>query len=261
MGKAIKKTKTKANKINGLFFYVSASIFALTLLIAILGGILYAVVKSNAYGVSDRYRSHLSSIPVIKNALPQAIDGNNEIEYLSNDEVRMKYREILTLYDKLLLEKNDLEYTVAEIEDMLKHYRSIESDLELEKEMLSEERQQLSEDNLKINELLALSDKTGYQEFYQRLDADAAGEIYEKVVQAQKQEDDKKDLSKYYENMEPKSAAAIFEDWGTSGIETIVTILMNMNNEKAAGILQEINPQMASRISNILAERYLNEGR
>ncbi|WP_026485917.1 MotE family protein [Caldanaerobius polysaccharolyticus] len=83
----------------------------------------------------------------------------------------------------------------------------------------------------------------------------------EKLMKLQKSLDDRekllnskevqiKDLVKYYENMDPQSAASILEKMQDSN--QVALILKNMQKSSAAQIMQNMNPDTAAKITQIM---------
>lgn len=258
-----KNTVTEEN--TGPLFYVLVFLTALLIMAAIFGGTFFVIIHNNINGLGERLRKDIQDIPLLKLALPEAPDPLDE-KYMSEAEVRRKYTEMRKNLEKL---KKELETARKKIKELEKYAQSnaltkAESEkalkeVETQKALLQEKEKKLEEDRQKLNELAAQADKTGYREFYEQLNGEAAEKIYREIVQEEKVAAEVKNFVQIYENMDASDAAKVFEELGTKKIDLVVEIIKNMKKEKASEILGVMNPARAAEITEKLAAYYIQK--
>lgn len=261
-GKESGKKNCKKNR--RFIFGLYAVMTAVIIVILILGTVFYLVIHNNVNGLGERYRRQVEAIPIFKNALPETKESN-DIDSLTNNELKQKYRDLLNEKDELALK---LESANKTIEDLTKNKEntdllqfeneSIKKELEEQKIRNSQEKAKLEEDRIKITEIAALDDKKGYKEFYEALNSESASLIYKDILQQEQIDKETKKLLSIYENMDAASSARILEQMKSSNPELIVDIIKNINNEISAEILAAMEPKLASEITEKLYAKNSN---
>lgn len=245
-------------KQNGFLFSVLALIAALVIIVAVLGGAFYIVIRNNVNGLAERYRKEIQAIPVLKHALPVPPDPEDP-QYMTAAEIKDRYQELRKLRDEL---KAQLEEAGKKIEELRK-YKDEQDRITAENERVREslERQRLEieekikryeEDKKKLDEAIAQNDRDGFTEFFERIDRENAEAIYAQVIKEQKAKEEDVKFAKLYEAMDADAAARIFEQLGSSKIDLVVEALKNMNREAASEILASMDPAYAAKVTEKL---------
>lgn len=252
------KAKTTRRGEN-LFFYTSAFLFALLILIGMLGGLFYLIVKNNVNGITERHRSVLKVIPIIKNAVGEDTEDIDGIDYLSSYELKQRYRELLKKHEELSASYEDAQETIQNLQEANRKYLDLFNEYKSKEDKLNKDREKLQEDTEKFQQAVAENNIDAFIEFFEGMDQQLAQEVYEKVLKERELTVKKKELADILSGMEPESAARIISELGSRHMETVVSILASMNKESAAAILEQIEPAMASEIILRLSEMYLGE--
>lgn len=92
-----------------------------------------------------------------------------------------------------------------------------------------------------------------YLKFYEIMYPENAEKIYKEVVTDTKYTEDIDDYVKTYEEMDEKSAAAILAEITSSDMELVILILENISAESRAKIMENMDPNIAARITKNLA--------
>lgn len=248
---------------NKLIGGLAAFVIAVGIILLVLGGTFYILMKNNVNGVGERYRENLKDVPLLNRALPKAPDPNDP-KYMSTKELTEKY-------STLLKENEELNNKVAELgrqNDELNLYKNSEGAREEENEglkkqieeqalKLEEEKKQMAEERKKLDELIASGDKAGFKQFFENIDKENAQRIYTSIINEQKASEDTKKFVQLYENMDAAVAAKIFEQMGSSKIDLVVDILRNANKEAASEIIASMTPAFASKVTEKLSKIYM----
>lgn len=258
------KEDSKGRK-SGFLFGLLAFLAAAAIIVVVLGGLFFIIVRNNVNNLAESYRKQIESIPVIKLALPRIPDLEDP-EYLTDEELRLKYQELRKVRDDLkkqlkaageqiyeLQKTNDeLSKTIAENEKAKKDILELQAWLE-------QQKKQFMEDKQKIDGLIAKGDKERFKEFFEKIDKETAQRLFSEILKEEKADGDTRKFVQIYENMAPASAARIFEQLGDSKIDLIAGTLKNMKKENSAEILAAMEPSFASKVTEKLSESYKNK--
>ena len=92
-----------------------------------------------------------------------------------------------------------------------------------------------------------------YVKYYETMDPTTAEYLYKQVIQELQVSQEIQDYVAAYSNMKPKEAAALFEQMtDNEGIQLAARILGAMNAEDRAAIFNEMDKEVAARITKIL---------
>ncbi|NSW89883.1 MAG: hypothetical protein HPY74_04215 [Firmicutes bacterium] len=246
----------KNGKLNNFMFGFLAFIVAIVIMSGILVGAFYFVVHNNIYGIGEKYRKEIQNMPLLKWALPKPPDPDDP-EYLTDAEIRNKYKKIKEERDKLLKELEDANRLISELEIYKEGYEKVVLEREKEESKLMEEKRKIEEDRAELQKLAAKGDKEGFKKYFETIDRDTAEEIYKEILLEEKSDMDMKGFIQIYENMDESSAARILNEMGEQRIEIIVKILLGMKKENASAILGEMEPGFASKITEKMAESFI----
>lgn len=254
----VNKTRAKRN-IGNLLFYTSAFLVAFLLLICMLGGIFYFIVKNNINGITERHRSVLKEIPIIKNAVGEDTGYDDDIEQLSNYELKQLYRELLKKHEDLQASNEEARESIEKLREANKEYLDLVNEYKSKEDKLNEDREKLQEDKKKFQQAVAENDRDAFIEFFEGMDQQTAQEIYEKVLKEREADAKKRELADIISGMEPESAADIIAELGRGNTDTIISILTGMSKESVALVLEQTEPALASEIILKLSALYLGE--
>ncbi len=256
-------TDNNKKKPNGALLGLLAFAIATVIMAAVLGGAFYVVIHNNMGGLADKYRMNIKSIPVLKLALPQPLNPEDD-KQMTEDEVREKYRELLKLRDDLRAQLEEKDKTIEQLEKDMAEYEKvntenarIKSDVEAQQKQIDTERKQLEEDSKAVNELIANGDKQGFKEYFEKVDQETAERVYGEIIKEEKTDEQIKSYAKLYESMDTSAAAEIFEEMGSSKIDFVVEILKNMKKEVSAEVLSAMDPSYAAKLTDKLRAAYV----
>ncbi len=251
-----KEDRGNKKKKPGFIFITGAFAAAIFLIAVIIGSIAYFSVQNNIYGVASKYRKQLETIPLISSALPEHAAEEVSLEYLSNEEVRVRYKELLNDYRALEKELAKAVEKSDNLNNLVLEFRRREDGLEIKEQAFSEKEKKLENQKSEFQQKVALHDRDGFEKYYGEMDAEKAQELYTRILEDKKEDINRKEFAKYYQNMEPDAAAGIFESMGSTKMDVIVAAIENMNRDSASQILQEMDTELASKVTQKLSEIY-----
>lgn len=260
-----KNVTEKNNKKKSFLFGLSAALVSALIIILIFGGVFYFIISKNIGGFADKYRPQISTIPVLRNALP-GVDDPEDPKYLTDAQIREKYQELRQVRDELKQELaaaqdriNELQSQIEEKDRKISEYQAMEEELKSKIAEADKELKELEEDRRKFEEKVAKQDSSGFIEFYKNFNKANAEKLYIEILKDKKIDEEVKNFVKIYESMEPDSAARIFEQMGDSKLDLVVDIMKNMNRNVCAQVLAEMSPEFASKVSEELSKLYIVE--
>ncbi|HEY9059827.1 MAG TPA: DUF615 domain-containing protein [Pseudobacteroides sp.] len=254
----------------GILFVLFALLTALVIMIAVIGGALFIVIKNNVNGTAEKYRKEIQGIPVLNLALPTAKEADDP-EELTPEDLKKKYVELKKAKDEKIKELDDANKKIAELEktkneqDKIKveadKYKKDNEELkkqnEAGKKQMEDERKKLEGYKKEIDEIVAKGDKTGFKEFYEQLNPEVSEKIYKEIITEKKVDTETKKFATLYETMDPSAAAAIFEQLGTGKIDLVVDILRYMKKESSAEVLAAMKTEFSAKVSEKLSKFYM----
>lgn len=190
-------------------------------------------------------RPVLKDVPVLKEILPEVPDETvaeeNNYPYRNLSEAMVRIGELEAELAELKGKKDGRKNYLAELEAEVQRLKTFEENqlqFETEKDKFDRE--------VVFNE--KAPDIEEYKKFYEEIDPDNAAEIYRQVIEQKEIEDKLAEQAEMYKSMEPVKAARILG--GMSGdLELVARILLNMKTKESGAILQEMDPNMAAKIT------------
>ena len=189
----------------------------------------------------------LKDVPYLNLILPEAkqyAEVDEQYAYATVDEAVEEIKRLEIELEEAKLKRSDNESYVSNLEAEVEQLRTYK-----EKQEAFEEMQK------KFYEEVVFSDEAPdileYKKYYESIDPASAAEIY-KTVAGEVIKD--KDLEKYvatYSNMKPKEAAAIF-DTMTNDLRLVAKILWNIEDEARADILAAMDEDLAAKLTEML---------
>ena len=256
--KQVKAKKTKeqsAEKSGGGFLFAAVSLIsALLVIVAVLAGFIFFVVKMNVLGVADTYRDSIAQTPILNMALPKEE---------KSDPSEMTVEELTALYNATLAEndglKQEMDGANKRIEELSQAKSEFDAQIMINNEKTVQLQQQLMEyeankkqlDELKydLERIIATGDKDAFAEYFARVSPEVAQEIYAQIIQEQKSNDEKRQFIKLFESLETKASAEIIETLGTARIDFITDTLSAVKKDIAAEIIANLTPELAASVA------------
>ncbi|MHB8064586.1 MAG: MotE family protein, partial [Ruminiclostridium sp.] len=247
---------------NNILFYVLTIITALLLVALIIGGVLFFAIKNNINGMADSMGDSIDNIPILRLALPAKPDIEDETN-MTEEQVRMKYNQIKA--DNVALDKqlSDLTIQVEELNEQLSAKDTNASLLQQQKDALEKEKLKLTADSTSlkkefddVSKAIAKGDTAEFKKYFEKIDPKIAAALYEEILRDQKMSDEVKKYSAIYEAMDASAVAGIMEQMGNGKMTLIVEIMKNLNMDTSGEILAEMTPEFAANVSEQLAKVY-----
>jgi len=246
------------NKSPGFFTFL----FPILLATTIIFGVWAYFIKSNKFGLGEKYRPVLKNIPIVNIVLPPNPDPE-AAEYMSADQLAQKYEELRNKNKEYLKKIEEQKKTITDLQKykdnestMRTGNLNLKSSLEAEKKKVDNERKQLQNDKLKFALDVKNADKKGFTEYFEKTDKDIAAKVYEKVLQENKVSADVSNYVKTFELMEPASAASVLEGMGVSNLDLVANIIKQMKKQSAAEVMSNMDPVFAANLSDRIAVDY-----
>lgn len=223
-----------------------ASIVIIVLWLAIIG----VMIKLDVAGLGSNIMAPIiGDVPILKELLP-----NDTLQELSDGDSYYGYSSLKDAVDQIKLLELELQKTQAE---------SVEKSSEIERLGAEVERLKTFEDSQvdfqKIQqefyeEVLYAENGPGveeYTKFYESMDPTTAENLYKEAIQESVANAKMTDYVNTYTKMPADTAAAIFENM-TDNLDLVAEILMSMDYETRSGIIANMSPDFAAKITKIM---------
>jgi flagellar motility protein MotE (MotC chaperone) len=244
----------------GLSFYLMMMGTVFLMMCIVAGGLLFFMISRNVNNVAFKNRRILEKIPILSLAIPAASDPE-AVQNFNEAQLRKKYGEVLTERNTLRTEVDDLQKNLATTQVALKEWEdknlSLENEmnrLEREKAQMQSLRENLEQDRLDLSKKIATQDIERFRVYYEELDSETAGKIYESVLLTQQANANKQELAKVYETMPANAAAGLLEELMKKDKNVVIDIMRYMKRDSAGQILSVMDKSQASQISVGLAQ-------
>lgn len=254
--------KKDGSKKKSKFFTVFMVILDIVIIIAAFFAVFYFIFYNNIGGVTEKYYSTVKGIPLLNLALPEPPDPLNP-KYMTQAEIREKYIEFKKENEELKKQLEQSNAKAAELSYYKDNYDKLTQDagakledLDQREAAVIEKEKQLEELQKKVEEMVANGDREGFREFFESIDPENAAAIYEAILEKQQIDENVKKFAQVYAEMDEDSAAAVFEQLGTSKLDMIAETLKAMNRKDASEIIQSMSPDFAARVTEKLNELY-----
>lgn len=207
-----------------------------------LGGFI-AVIKFDLGGFGSGVLAPiLKDVPIINHILPNGSVAGKEAEYETLDEAIKRIKELeMQLESQNSSSGVDSGY-IAELEAEVNRLKVFEK----EQAKFAKEKKEFDEEVVYAD---AAPDITEYQKYYENMNPDNAAEIYRQVIEQVQYNQKVIEQAERYANMEPASAAQILDVMSSADLDLVCAILKNMNTEASALILQELDSNVAAKIT------------
>jgi flagellar motility protein MotE (MotC chaperone) len=254
--------KKDGSKKKSKFFSIFIVILDIIIIIAAFYAVFYFIFYNNIGGVTEKYYSSVKGIPLLNLALPEPPDPLNP-KYMTQAEIREKYIEFKNENEELKKQLEQANAKAAELSYYKDNYDRLTQDagakledMDRREESIIEKEKQLAELQKKVEELIANGDREGFREYFESIDPENAAVIYEAIVKKQQIDENVRKFAQVYAEMDEDSAAAVFEQLGTSKLEMIAETLQAMSRKDASEIIESMSPDFAARVTEKLNELY-----
>lgn len=226
----------------------------LTILIVLLIVIIWlaffgALIKLDIGGFgSGVLQPILKDVPVINRILPDTsgtADTKTAVEsnseYKSLSEAVAKIKELEQTIEDMTTSGAGSSSTIAELQAQIDKLKKFEDEQKAFEERVAE-----FDKNVVFAD--AAPDIEEYKKYYEEIDPENAAAIYQQVVEQLQYSDAIKEKADIIRNMDPKAAATLFETM-TADIESAAKILLCMKPKESAAIIDELDPVVAAKIT------------
>ena len=248
-----KKEKTKVDKIDtedsgeGIGSKIILA-FVTLLIIVIWLGIIVLLIKTDFGGFgSTVLRPIIKDVPYLNMILPEEEpEEEPEYQFETSEDAVARIKELEAMLDAALAQGDVDAATILELQNTiatLSVYKEEQAEFESIKEQWYEEVVFGTEG----------VEYDWYKTFYESIDPENAEVLYKQVVGQYLYDEQMEDYVRSYSDMQPKAAAAIFDEMVGNGKSSLVSdILMNMDTQSRADILAKMEPENAAKLTVIM---------
>jgi flagellar motility protein MotE (MotC chaperone) len=255
---AKKDGKKKKSKLFTIFMIL----LDIVIIAVAFGAVFYFIFYNNIGGVTEKYYSTVKNIPLLNLALPEAPDPLNP-KYMTQREIRDKYLEYKEENEQLKKQLEEAGRKTEELQVFKDDYDKLANEAQILLQSLktggaaiTQREKQLAEQKDKLDEAIANSDREAFREYFETIDPENAAMLYEAIVKQQQTDENVKKFAQVYAEMDPASAATIFEQLGTSKLDMIAETLKAMNKAASSEILAAMTPDFAAKVTEKLNTLY-----
>lgn len=187
----------------------------------------------------------LKDVPVVNHILPvpseedQAKEGNYEYTTLKSANARIK-----ELESQLDSENGTTDANADYISDLEAQVKKLQKYKDSEDAF--NKRVQEFDEKVVFNE--KAPDISEYQQYYEQIQPENAEKIYRQVLKKQQYSKKAETLGTYYANMDAAAAATRLAEM-SEDLDLVCDILQNMQEKKAAAILEQMDSAYAAQIT------------
>ena len=227
-----------------------SAILVTIIIVVVWIGILCVLVKLNVGGFGSNVLAPLiKDVPVINKILPKEAATET-----SDTESYGGYTSLAEAVEQI----KALELQIEALSSSSGSNEELVADLTAEVERLKTfEKNQVEFERIKnqfYDEVIYAEKGPGpeeYIKYYESMDPTTAAELYKEVIQKKQETDEIKNYAQAYSEMKPKEAAAIFEAM-TDNLDLAARILGTMEPDDRGKILGAMKADVAARITKIM---------
>ena len=209
-------------KAGGLISGIMAILAELLIVAHVFSGVFYFSLKSDLFGLGEKFRPTLQTHPILRLALPHAQSGD-EAQNLS----------------KATIETAATTQAAAN---------------ETELAAIARQKAELEALQQQVSESAARGDTTGFKAFYEKLDPKTAAAIYESIQAAAAADGQAKLAARPFELMDRKKAAGVLKELWSKDKDLLISIVDANKSQTLAEILAEMDATLAADITRSLAD-------
>ena len=250
-------------KAGGLIPSVLAVLVALLLVAVVFAGAFFVVLKNDMFGLGERYRAEFQKNPILRLALPDApaeFDANAP-QNLTQEELLKKYDEFRRKATALQMELDATHSTLSAIEAQNLSKSAVEmaqaateAAIQAELASLAKQKADLEALSLKIGEMAATGDTTGFKAYFEKLDPKTAAGIYAKIIGDQALAGQAKQAARPFELMDRKKAAEVMKELWSKDKTLLISIVSANKPQTLAEIMKNMDATLAADITKSLAD-------
>jgi flagellar motility protein MotE (MotC chaperone) len=271
-----KKTKAEAPKpqgsdrkggSEGLLHGLLTVLLSILVVVVVFGGAFYYVLKNNIYGMGEQFRPRLQKVPVLRHALPPLpeTEDPDDPKYLTQKELIDKYNALRSQISDLAARLEEANLLIRKYEGEKEQADTHRVELEAEKQhneetlkQIEKQTAQLEQDKKELSRLIAEGDPGGFTEYFQKIEPQAAQEIYQQLISEDIVNQELKTLAKTYESMDEANAANIMTELGNKDMPLLLDLIGSMKPVVAAKIIENMEQGFAADLLRSLADRKLS---
>lgn len=223
-----------------------ASIVIILLWLAIIG----VMIKLDFAGLGSNIMAPIiGDIPILKEILP-----TDTLQELSQGDSYFGYTSLKDAVDQIKVLELELQKIQSESADKSSEIESLGAEVE---RLRTFENAQVDFQKIQqefYEEVLYAENGPGvdeYIKFYESMDKSTAENLYKEAIQESVANDKMKDYVNTYTNMDPKAAAAIFEQM-TDNLDLVAKILMSMDYATRSNIIANMSPDFAAKVTKMM---------
>lgn len=225
-----------------------SSALVTVIIIAVWLAIIGFLIKMDFGGFGTILATYLKDVPVVNLILPDsATKDDADDEYGGYTSLKDAVEEI----KRLELELDHANTVINTNEQDLATLQSEVTRLQ-EFEQMQVEFQRIKE---QFYDEIIYSDAgpgpEGYSKYYEALDPTTAAALYKQVIESIQEEKEIKDYAATYAAMKPKAAAKIFENM-KDDLTLVAKILKVMGSDSRGDILGAMDPEIAAKITKLM---------
>lgn len=189
----------------------------------------------------------VKDVPLINKILPEREEDKPANAYTDIDEANAKIRELEQQLAALNSTNSASADEVAELKAEVARLQKFE-----EQQKAFEQRvREFDEEVVYADNAPDISE---YQKYYEQIDPDNAAAIYKQVVEDLQYSAKVKKQATMYSKMEPAQAAGILQTM-SGDLDLVASILDNMSESKSAEILANMEPETAAQITTKMTSK------
>lgn len=220
------------------------------IIVAIWLAIIALLIKMDVGGFGSTVLAPiLKDVPYVNMILP----GNEEAVYVEEDAA-YRYDTVAEAVERI----KELEVEISELKASQDTNLAYVTELEGQADKLADYKAKEAEfENLKKNfyEEVVYSDEAPdieeYKKYYESIDPENAEILYKQVIAQLEEDEEIEAFAKTYANMKPKAAATVF-DTMTDDLRLVAKILLAMDSESRADILNNMSSDTAALVTKIM---------
>jgi len=250
-------------KAGGLISGIVAVLVALLLVAIVFSGVFFFVLKTDTFGLGERFRSDLQKNPILRLALPtipEDFDADAP-ENLSEKELLVKYDQYRQIAQDLQEQLDAANMTISAITAENVSLAAIEANNlgaadQNAQEALSIEKQkaELEALSLEIAAAAAKGDTAGFKQYFEKLDPTVSAEIYKSIISSEKTAEMAKLAARPFELMDRQKAADVLKELWTKDQELLIDIVDANKSQTLAEIMANMEASLAADITQRLAD-------
>lgn len=224
-------------------------LIVLLIILIWLGAFIFAVKLDVGGFGSEILAPVLKDVPVVNKILPDTNvedpygEGEeSEYDFSSMDEAIERIKELEMQLDSQSSSSGVDSNYIKELESEINRLKKFEE----QQEEFAKRKEEFDEEVVYAD---AAPDITEYQKYYEQMDPDNAAEIYRQVVEQVEYDKKVTEEADRYAGMEPAAAADVMDVMAAADLDLVCAILSSMDSEESALIMQELDPNVAAKIT------------